>query len=147
MKQLCQETYEQEMTKHEYHFLHKQLTYYSLPTQSFDASSLAHSSLIESIEDPVLRQDFYNRLKQVAEEGRAQIFDLCRKMAEKDRLRCRKKYHASVEKIGSDRLTARVDQQRSRIMTDLIDQCCKKISQRIQCIYLYKEECIGLDSK
>ena len=121
MKQLCQEKYEQETTEQECRFLRKQVTYYSLLTQSFDASSLAHSSLIESIEDPVFRQEFYNRFKQVAEEGRVQMFDLCRKTAENERLQCRDKYNASVKKIWSDYLTARNDQQIPRMMTELID--------------------------
>ena len=147
MKQLCQEKYERETTEQECRFLRKQVTYYSLPTQSFDASSLAHSFLIESIDDPVLRQEFYNRFKQAAEEGRVQMFDLCLKTAEKERLQCRDKCNASVKKIWSDCLTARDNQQIPRMMTDLIDRCCEKISQRIQCIYLYKEECIGSDFK
>ena len=52
MKQICQSIYEQEITEQEYHFLKQQIAYYNLPSQSFQSSSISHSPLIDSIENP-----------------------------------------------------------------------------------------------
>ncbi|CAF2107397.1 unnamed protein product, partial [Rotaria magnacalcarata] len=40
MKQICQSKYEQETSEREYEFLKQQITYYNLPSQSFESSTI-----------------------------------------------------------------------------------------------------------
>ena len=76
MKELCRSSYEKETTKQEFHFLKQQIDFYNSPSQSLECSSIARSPLLDSIEDPALRQELSKRYREVAEQTRAQMFSL-----------------------------------------------------------------------
>lgn len=147
MKEICQNKYEQEITEQEYNLLQQQIAYYNLPSQSFQSSPLAHSPLIESIQDPVLRQQLFKQYQEVAEQGRAKIFHLSIKTADDERIRAKNKYDTSVKNMWSNRDISVPDEQIPFIMINLIHQRCIKISERIQCIYRFKAQSIGSNSK
>ena len=147
MKAICQNKYEQEITEQEYNLLQQQIAYYNLPSQSFQSSPLAHSPLIESIQDPVRRQQLFEQYQEVAEQGRAKMFHLYMKTAEDERIQARNKYDTSIKKMWSDRQTSVANEQLPFNMIDLIHARCNKISQRIQCLYKFKAQSIGFNAK
>ena len=108
---------------------------------------LAKSPLIDSIQDPVLRQQLFKQYQDVAEQSRAKIFNLCLTTARDERIQCKNTYDTTVEKMWSDRETSSAREKIPSIMTDLINERCNLISQRIQCIYRYKTQSIESNSK
>jgi hypothetical protein len=142
MKQICQSKYEQETTEQEYQFLKKQITYYNLPSQSFDSSSISHCSLIDSIEDGEIRQELFQQYKEIAEQSRAALFAIYMQSAEDQRQEYKKKYEADVKKMFSCKHSFNDNEKLSPIMINLINERCNKINERIQCIYKFKDQSI-----
>lgn len=147
MKKLCQEKHEQETTEQEYNLVQKQIAHYNLPNQSFESSPLAHSLLIDSVADPTLRQQLFKQYREVAEQSRAKIFHLYLTTAQDERVQCKNTYDTSMKKMWSDRQVSLVNEQIPFNMIDLINERGKKISERIQCIYKFKTQSIGSNSK
>ena len=146
MKKLCQEKYEQEITEQEFNSIQQQIAYYNLPNQSFQFSSLAHSPLIDSIKDPILRRQLFKQYKEVAEQSRTKISNLCLTTAQNERIQCQNIYDTSIKKMWSDRQTLDTSEQIPLILIDLINERCNQISERIQCIYKFKTQSIGSNS-
>jgi hypothetical protein len=142
MKQLCQSKYAQETAEQEYHLLKQQIAYYNLPSQSFDSSPIAHSTLIDSIEDREIRQIFFQQYKEVAEQSRASLFAIYMKSAEDQQQEHKKKYEADIEKMFSSQHSLNNKEKLSSMMIHIINECCNKTSERIQCIYQFKAQSI-----
>jgi hypothetical protein len=138
MKELCQSKYEQETTEQEVHFLKQQIAYYNSPSQSFDSSSIAHSSLIQSVEDPKIRQELFQRYKEIAEHSRADIFALYLKTAEEEREEYKTKHETNLKKMWNVYHSSSENEKLSPTMFDFIQQRSMKISERINCIYKFK---------
>ena len=49
---------------------------------------MAHSSLIDSIRNPTIRQELFQQYKEIAEQARTQMFNLYEKTAEDERIQC-----------------------------------------------------------
>lgn len=144
MKEICQSEYEKETTKQELNFLKQQITYYNLPSQSFQCSSIAHSSLIDSIENPILRQELFGEFEQIANQSRTTLFNVYLKSAEDQKQEHKTKHETNVMKMSSvDDHTRKIPQ----IIVQLINQRCQKINERIQCIYRFKIESFKLNFK
>lgn len=138
MNRICQSKYEQETAVQEHEFLKKQIAYYQLPNQSYDASPLSHSPLIDSIENPSVRQALQQQLKQIAEQSRASLFNLYLKAAEDQREEYNKKYETGINQMLSNQHSDDLTQKLSPVIIQLINERCEKISERIKCIYQYK---------
>ena len=133
MKQMCQSNYERETSEQEYRFVQQQIDYYNSPLQSFEFSPIAHSPLIDSIEDRNVRQELFQRYKNIAEQSRAALFHVYLKSAEDQRAEYREKYENNLKKMIS------IDHGKlTPTMMQLINQRCNKISERIRCIYKFK---------
>ena len=143
MKQLCQRKYQEETTEHEYHLLKHKIDYYNSPSQSFECSTIAQSTLIDSIQNPDIRQELFNQYKGIAEQTRAELFQLYLKIAEDQRDEYKKKYEDGMKKIWSDHQSISGHQKMPPIMIHLIDQRCEKISERIKCLYKFKARSIS----
>jgi len=149
MKEICQSKYEQETTEQELNFLKQQMIYYNSPSQSFQCSPIAQSTLIDSIENPMHRQHLFKQFKEVAEQAKADIFTLYRTTAEEQRDEYKKKYDTNQKKMwDAYRSSMGGDNEKidSKIL-GLIHQRCQKITERIQCIYKFKIQSIVLNSK
>lgn len=140
MKELCQQKYEQEMTEQEYSFLKERIAYFNLPSQSFQSSSLSDCPLINSIENTTIREHLYKQYKEVAEDARAKMFKLYLQTAEEQRNEYKKIYDKSMKEMWSNQNHPSKNPTKvlSKPMINLIDERCKKIGERIQCIYKYK---------
>jgi hypothetical protein len=143
MNRICQSKYEQETTEQEHEFLKKQVAYYHLPNQSYDASSLSHSPLIDSIENPSVRRALQQQFKQIAEQSRATLFNLYLKTAEDQREEYKKKYETDIIQMRSNQYSDDHAQKLSPIMIQLINERCEKNSERIKCIYKFKTASIN----
>jgi hypothetical protein len=149
MNEVCQSQYEQETTEQELNFLKQQINYYNLPSQSFQCSSIAHSPLIDSIENPILRQELFEQFKQIAEQSRTTLFNVYLKSAEDQRQEYKTKHETNVMKMCSDYHQLIDDHTRKipQIMIQLINRRCQKISERIKCIYKFKTESFNSNFK
>ena len=132
MKEICQSKYAQETSEEEYHFLKQQITYYNSTNQPFD------SSLIDSVEDPTIRQELFRQYKEIAEQSRANLFTLYMKTAEEQREECKLKHETSLKKMWSAYHSSSDIEKISPAMLDLMHQRCMKMSERIKCIYRFK---------
>jgi hypothetical protein len=148
MNEVCQSQYEQETTEQELNFLKQQITYYNLPSQTFQCSSILHSPLIDSIENPIVRQELFKQFKEIAEESRATLFNVYLKSAEDQKKEYKKKHETNVNKMWSDYHHS-IDNTRKipQIMIQLINQRCQKINERIKCIYKFKTESFNSNFK
>jgi hypothetical protein len=147
MKQICQSKYEQETTEQEYQFLKKQIAYYHLPNQSFDSSSLSHSSLIDSIDNACVRQVVLKQFKEVVEKSRDAVFNLYLETAEDQWEEYKKKYETDINQMQSNQHSDDHTKKLSPIMIQLINERCEKISERIKCIYKLKTASISSNFK
>ncbi|CAF4845969.1 unnamed protein product, partial [Rotaria magnacalcarata] len=66
MKQICQSKYEQETSEREYEFLKQQITYYNLPSQSFECSTISRYPLVDSIQNLTVQEALKKQFKEVA---------------------------------------------------------------------------------
>lgn len=142
MNNICQSKYEQESTEQEYHFLKKQIDYYQLPSQSFECSPIAQSTLIDSIEDLNIRKQLFQQYREVAVQFRATLFQSYLKLAKEEREEYRKKYDDNEREMHSNQnAPANRNEKLTKPMIDLINERCRKISERIQCVYIFKYQC------
>jgi hypothetical protein len=149
MKEICQSAYEQETTDQESNFLKQQIPYYNLPGQSFQCcSSIAHSPFIDSIENPTVRQELFEQLKEIAEQSRAALFNVYLKSNEDQKREYKTKHETNQKKMCSDDHHS-IDNTRKipQIMVQLINQRCQKINECIKCIYKFKTESFNLNHK
>jgi hypothetical protein len=140
MKEICQSKYEQETTEQEYHLLKQQMNYYNSSSQSFECSPIAQSTLIDSIQNPIVRQQLFQQYKDIAVQSKANLFHLYMKSAEEQREEYKKKYDDNVKKMWSDYRSRDEKQKMPWMMIELIRQRCQKIGERIQCIYKFKAQ-------
>ena len=139
MKDVCVSRYEQETTEQELNLLQQQMIYYTnTPSQSFQQSTIASCSVIDSIPDPTIRQQLYQQYRQAAEQARVEIFNLYRQSAAEQRDEYKKKHDQNLEKMFLTRRSLIEAEQLPKIMIDLIVLRCQKMSERIKCIYKFK---------
>ncbi|CAF1006674.1 unnamed protein product [Rotaria sordida] len=142
MKQLCCSKYEQEITKQEYNLLQQQISYYNSSCHSFKCSPISQSELIDSIQDPNIRQELFNQYKEIAEQSKQNMLSLYLKSAKIQMDECNKKFDADMKKLWHDRRSSCDNEKISPVMIDLIEQRCNKIGDRIRCIYIFKAKSI-----
>ncbi len=147
MNQICRSKYAQELTEQEYQLLKKQIAYYNSSSQSCkSSSSLAHDPTIDSIQNVTIRQALFQQFKDIAEQSNTSLFDVYMKSAENQRQEYKKKYDVNVNKIFSTLDSSNDQENLTPIMICLINERCMKISQRIKCIYQYKQQSMLLKS-
>ncbi|CAF3443086.1 unnamed protein product [Rotaria sp. Silwood2] len=137
---------EQETTEQEFNFLQQQIDHYNSPSQSFENSFMAQSTTINSLENPVIRQQLFGQYKAIAEQSKAQLAAFYMTMAKKQRDECKKKYDDEVKKLWSNCRAIVDDEKLPLLMVDLINERCRKISECIQSIYKYKAQSISSKS-
>lgn len=140
MKQLCRSKYEQETTEQEFNFIQQQINHYNSPSQSFENLPIGQIPLINSIENSDIRQELFNQCKTIAEQSRIQLFDLYIKTAEDQRNLYKQKLQDNFNEMWSKYRTMKNNEKIPSLMIDLINERCKKIGERIQCIYKFKSE-------
>lgn len=133
MKQRCQSNYERETTEQGYHFLKQQIAYYNTPSQSFERSPIARCSLIDSTEDPGVRQELFKQYKEIAKQSRTALFNAYLKSAEDQRAEYKEKYDNTVKRSPTN-----YHEKPTPMMSQLINERCDKINERVQCIYRFK---------
>ncbi|CAF1635790.1 unnamed protein product [Adineta steineri] len=142
MKQICQSKYAQETTEQEYYFLQKLIAYYNSPNQSFDSSPIAHSTLLDSIEDQDIRQELFKQYKSIALQSRESLFATYMKSAEDQRQQYKKKHEEDIKTMYPSKHSLNDTEKLSTMMIHIIDERCQKISERIKCIYKFKVQSI-----
>ncbi|CAF4543059.1 unnamed protein product, partial [Rotaria socialis] len=140
MAEICQSQYEQETSEQEYEFLKKQITYYNLPSQSLTCSNIFNGPLFNSIQNIPLREELIQKCKDVAEQGRNNLFNIYFRSAEDQREEYKKKHEINVKKMNESQYTLNQNEKLSSILIQLINERCNKIGERIQCIYKFKSE-------
>ena len=147
MKELCQSKYEEETAEQEFLLLKQQINYYNSPAQSFERSRIGHDPLINSISNPVIRQQLLQQYKEIAVQTRANIFTLYLKSAEEQRKEYKQKHRTNYEQMQAAYHSSNDNEKISSQMLDLINRRYQKISERIQCIYKFKSQSINLNVK
>ena len=145
MKNLCHRKYQQETSEQAYNLLQRHIAYYTSPDQSIECSPISYGADLDSIQNTELRRQLLQHYKEIAEQSRLKMFQLYLKTAEEERNTCRNDYETAEKKMWMDRRLASDGAKISPIMLHLIEQRCKKISDRIKCIYQYKVQSIGIE--
>ncbi|CAF1373801.1 unnamed protein product [Rotaria sordida] len=140
MKDICQIKFTQETAEQEYIFLQQQINHYNSPNQLFDSSSIGSCSLIDSVEDQDIREEFYRQYKSIAEQSRTTLFKIYMKSAEEERKESKKKFDIHIQKMYSSHNALNENEKLTSIMIQLINERCQRISERIKCIYKFKSE-------
>ena len=143
MKILCHSKYEQETSEQEYNFIQQQIAYYNSPNQSFQCSYSSRMKMIGSIPNPNVQRQLSQQYKDIAEQSRLKMFNLYLKTADEEKRRSKKNYEAEEKKMWTDRRAVSGNEPIPLAMIDLIEQRCKKISDRIEYIYQYKAQSTG----
>ena len=138
MKQVCESKYKQETTEQEYILLQQHVAYHNSPSQSFESSPMAQSTLIDSIQNVDMRRQLMNQYREVALQTRANLFHMYTKSAQDEQEEYQKKYEDCVKKMWSAHRSTDDNQHIPLDMIDLISQRCEKITERIKCIYKFK---------
>lgn len=141
MKDICQCEYERETSEQEYQFIRNQIVYYNLSSQSFSSSTLlsSHSQLIDSIDDTIVRQNILTQFKEVAERSRMVLLNLYLKTAEEQYEEYKTKYEMIINRIRSEQFSNEHNTKPNiSMINQLIEHRAKQISERIKCIYKFK---------
>ncbi|CAF4660270.1 unnamed protein product [Rotaria sp. Silwood1] len=146
MREICEIKHAQETTQQEYDFLQKQIAYYSSPSQSFDASLIGSSSIIDSVDDEYLRKELFGKYKDIAEQYRTTLFNMYLKSAEEQRKEYKKKLDDCVQQMYSSQNALNENQRLTSIMVQLITQRCDRISEHIKCVYEFKAQSMASKS-
>ncbi|CAF4406564.1 unnamed protein product, partial [Rotaria magnacalcarata] len=139
MAEICQSKYEQETSEQEYGFLKEQISYYNLPSQSLTCSNIFNGPLFNSIQNIPLREELIQKCKDVAEQGRNNLFNIYFRSAEDQREEYKKKHEINVKKMNESQYTLNQNEKLSSILIQLINERCNKIGERIQCIYKFNQ--------
>ncbi|CAF2248986.1 unnamed protein product, partial [Rotaria magnacalcarata] len=128
-KQLCQNKYEQEKMEQELRFLQQQMNYYC----SFDKSLKNYDGQPSS----------YNECKEMVKRFEVILYDFYLKANQKYADKSKEIDNTIMNKssIEFDPSIAKTNEPMSLTMINLINECCIKITERIQCIYQYKINC------
>jgi hypothetical protein len=140
MTEICQSKYEQETSEQEYEFLKQQITYYNLPSQSFECSTIYYHPCIDSIQDLNVQEALMKQFKEVAVQSRFNLVNMYLKSAEDQREEYKNKHEANVKKMDASQHTLNKNEKLSSTFVQLINERCNKISERIQCIYKHKRQ-------
>ena len=135
MKNLCHCKYQQETSEQAYNLLQQKIAYYASPDQSIGCSPIFYGADFDSIQNIEMHRPLLQHYKEIAEQARSKMFQLYLQTAEEERNTCRTNYDAAEKKMWTDRRLASDDAKISPIMVHLIEQRCKKISDRIKCTY------------
>ena len=147
MKTLCRTKYQQAMADNEGRLLRQRIIYYNSSAQSFDRSSISSLACVDSIQKSEIRQQFLAECKEVAQQARAAMFTLATEIADVEKNEYKKKYDATLKTLWSERHVSSANEKMSISMIDLIERRCKKIDERIDCLYRFKHEALSLNSK
>ncbi|CAF1247515.1 unnamed protein product [Rotaria magnacalcarata] len=140
MKQLCQSMYKKETTEQEVHFLQQQINYFNLTDQSFEDSSIFQSTNIHSIENSLIRQHLLNQYKDIVTQSKTFFLNVRMTIAEEQQDKYKEIHDLEIKKMWLDRHVMNHQEKLPLIMIDLINECCHKIHEYIQCIYKFKSQ-------
>ncbi|CAF4406277.1 unnamed protein product [Rotaria magnacalcarata] len=138
MKQLCHSMYKKETTEQEVHFIQQQINYYNLSDQSFEDSSLLQSTSIHSIENSLIRQHLLNQYKDIIAQSKTFFLNVRMTIAEEQQDKYKEIHDLEIKKMWLDRHIMNHQEKLPLVMIDLINECCHKIHECIQCIYKFK---------
>ncbi|CAF4774488.1 unnamed protein product [Rotaria magnacalcarata] len=79
------------------------------------------------------------QFKEVAIQSRITLFNIYLKSAEDQREEYQKKHETNVKKINASQHTLNKNEKLSSTFVQLINERCNKISERIRCIYKFKQ--------
>ncbi|CAF5177972.1 unnamed protein product, partial [Rotaria magnacalcarata] len=113
--------------------------YYNLPSQSLTCSNIFNGPLFNSIQNIPLREELIQKCKDVAEQGRNNLFNIYFRSAEDQREEYKKKHEINVKKMNESQYTLNQNEKLSSILIQLINERCNKIGERIQCIYKFNQ--------
>ena len=92
-----------------------------------------------SKESKLSTRTFWTDFQTIAEKARNDIFEIDVKPADEQRKEYRKKYDANVPTMWSVyRGSTNRNESLSQVMVQLIMERCRKIGERVQCIYKFK---------
>ena len=145
MKRLCKLKYEQEITRHEVHFLKQRLSSH-IASHPFRSQPIAQSSLIDSINNSDLRQQLYKQYKSVAEQARTTMMNVYMESAEGQMSQSDKQFSIEMNEMWKVNKSLPLDQQFTQVMLNLIDQRLANITARIKCVYKFKTDLLHVKS-
>ena len=138
MKQLCASKFEQEITEQEFHLLQHRIHSYNESSSTFDPSLISQARIIDSIQNPTIRQHFLEQFKETTERAQTLILSLYLKSAEEQKDESRKTFHRNINEMWSHRRSSPDHKKIPLIMINWIEQRYNQISERIRCIYKFK---------
>ena len=100
--------------------------------------SIARSPLIDSIDDPAVRQQFYKQYLDVGERASATMLALYAETAEKQMREYKGRFDAEMNKLEKICESSSADPPLTSAMIDLIKQRLVNIGARLECMYKFK---------
>jgi hypothetical protein len=145
MTNLCQRKHQQETSEQAYNLLQRQLTHFTSSDPSVACSPNCHDLAWDTILSFDMSQQLRQHYKDIVEQSRLKIFQLYLESAKNERQTYRTNYATAEKQMWMERRFASDETIISLNMLHLIEQRCQKISDRIQCIYQYKMQSIGIE--
>ena len=110
-------------------------------------SPIGQSPLLDSIQDPRMKERLYQEYKNVAEQARNNMMTLSMACAEEQKRQCHEDYEIAVTAMLNSRKKLTTDPKITQPMCDLIQQRLANIGARIECEYSFKTLLVQLRNK
>ena len=137
LKRLCKCKYDQEMTNQEGLTLQQRIHEYRA-VDPYELQSIARSPLIDSIDDPAVRQQFYKQYLEIGEQASAKMLALYTETAEKQMHEYKGRFDAEIDKLEKICESSSADPPLTSTMIDLVKQRLANIGARLECLYKFK---------
>lgn len=141
--QRCLARRQHEVTKYQLRLLEKQIAQHH-STSSFDMLPISHVPLFDSINDTLIREQFYTKYKQVIEKSKIDMFNLYISSATAQMQHYEREHLNGIQQMQQDQCLLPEEQKFTPIMIDLIEQRANLIAERIKCIYDFKAQTLSL---
>jgi len=127
------------MTTHEAKFLKHNIPVY-LASYTFEKAPIGKFPLIDDMQDPIQRQQFYKRYKEVTEQARMDMINVSFEHTKDQKKQYEQQYNVELQQVWNKEKTLPSDQKLTPTMHSLIRQCSINIRAHIECLYKYKTQ-------
>ena len=145
LKRLCKCKYEQESTKQEAIALQQRIHEHRA-SHTREHQSIAYSPLIDSINDPAVRQQFYQQYLDVGEQASTHMLALYMETAEKQMHEYKERFDVEIDKLEKVCESSSADPPLTAAMVNLIKQSLANIGARLECMYKFNVQLGRLDN-
>lgn len=146
MKDLCSCKYKQEKSEHEYVFLQQYMNKDADIDEYVDKIFMKDSTFSSwSTESKTIKQQLRLALQDVVAQARKEILLLHLTVVEKDKQYHSEQFEILQNKMFNDPGFSMKSDRASMILFGLIEERCRKISDRTKCIYEYKKQLLNIE--